>query len=111
MRRITRWTDWCRLWSEEGARHQSLAQEAAAKGLGSRRQLEMPRYGGHSRASLISPLGSGCGASACCTLILRPTRRHWLTSRLSAKDLELEVEIRKDCEEAPGREQFVAQIA
>lgn len=33
MPRITRWDDWCRLWSEEGARHEGLAKEAAAKGL------------------------------------------------------------------------------
>jgi 2,6-dihydroxypseudooxynicotine hydrolase len=32
MARSTRWEDWCRLWSEEGARHERLGQEAAAKG-------------------------------------------------------------------------------
>lgn len=26
--RIERWEDWCRLWSEEAARHVALAQEA-----------------------------------------------------------------------------------
>mgnify|MGYP001590345430 CR=1 FL=1 len=29
--RIERWSDWCRLWSEEGARHERLAAEAAEK--------------------------------------------------------------------------------
>src|SRR5262249_59010808 len=32
MTRIDRWDDWCRLWSEEGARHAALGSEAAAKG-------------------------------------------------------------------------------
>ena len=27
--RIERWEDWCRLWSEEAARHEALAKEAA----------------------------------------------------------------------------------
>ena len=30
--RIERWEDWCRLWSEEAARHEMLAKEAADKG-------------------------------------------------------------------------------
>jgi len=30
--RIERWEDWCRLWSEEAARHEALAKEAADKG-------------------------------------------------------------------------------
>jgi dienelactone hydrolase len=30
---IDRWEDWCRLWSEAGARHEALANEAQAKGL------------------------------------------------------------------------------
>jgi len=29
---IERWEDWCRLWSEEAARHEALAEEAADKG-------------------------------------------------------------------------------
>ena len=29
--RIERWEDWCRLWSEEAARHEALAKEAAGK--------------------------------------------------------------------------------
>jgi dienelactone hydrolase len=29
---INRWDDWCRLWSEAGARHEQLAREATAKG-------------------------------------------------------------------------------
>ncbi len=29
---IERWEDWCRLWSEEAARHEALAKEAADKG-------------------------------------------------------------------------------
>jgi len=32
MPRIKQWSDWCRLWSEEGARHEKLADEANAKG-------------------------------------------------------------------------------
>src|SRR5262249_40321289 len=28
---IERWEDWCRLWSEEAARHEALAKEAADK--------------------------------------------------------------------------------
>src|SRR5262245_58507545 len=32
MTRIDRWDDWCRVWSEEGARHAALGTEAAAKG-------------------------------------------------------------------------------
>jgi len=32
MRSITRWEDWCRIWSEEGARHERLAEEAMALG-------------------------------------------------------------------------------
>ena len=32
MPRVTQWQDWCRLWSEEGARHEALAEEAKAKG-------------------------------------------------------------------------------
>jgi dienelactone hydrolase len=32
MRSITRWNDWCRLWSEEAARHERLAEEAMALG-------------------------------------------------------------------------------
>src|SRR5580704_2297533 len=32
MRSITRWEDWCRGWSEEAARHEKLAEEAAARG-------------------------------------------------------------------------------
>ena len=30
--RIEGWEDWCRLWSEEAARHETLAKEAADKG-------------------------------------------------------------------------------
>ena len=30
--RIERWEDWCRLWSEEAARHEALAKEATDKG-------------------------------------------------------------------------------
>jgi alpha-beta hydrolase superfamily lysophospholipase len=30
--RIERWEDWCKLWSEEAARHEALAKEAAEKG-------------------------------------------------------------------------------
>ena len=32
MTRIDRWDDWCRVWSEEAARHAALGEEAAAKG-------------------------------------------------------------------------------
>ncbi|HEY7243145.1 MAG TPA: alpha/beta fold hydrolase [Xanthobacteraceae bacterium] len=32
MPRITQWSDWCRLWSEEGARHEALGHEASAQG-------------------------------------------------------------------------------
>ncbi len=32
LEKITEWKDWCRLWSEEGARHEALASEAQAKG-------------------------------------------------------------------------------
>jgi dipeptidyl aminopeptidase/acylaminoacyl peptidase len=32
MRTILRWEDWCRLWSEEAARHEKLAEEAVALG-------------------------------------------------------------------------------
>jgi 2,6-dihydroxypseudooxynicotine hydrolase len=32
MPRVTQWQDWCRLWSEEGARHEALGEEAKAKG-------------------------------------------------------------------------------
>lgn len=32
MRRIDQWSDWCRMWSEDGARHEALGREAAAKG-------------------------------------------------------------------------------
>jgi len=32
MRSITRWEDWCRGWSTEAARHDKLAEEAAAQG-------------------------------------------------------------------------------
>ena len=31
MPRVTQWQDWCRLWSEEGARHETLGEEAKAK--------------------------------------------------------------------------------
>jgi len=31
MRSIGRWEDWCRLWSDEAARHEKLAEEAAAQ--------------------------------------------------------------------------------
>jgi len=30
--RIEHWDDWCRLWSEEAARHEGLAKEATAQG-------------------------------------------------------------------------------
>src|ERR1700739_4541802 len=30
--RIERWEDWCKLWSEEAARHEALAKEATEKG-------------------------------------------------------------------------------
>jgi dipeptidyl aminopeptidase/acylaminoacyl peptidase len=30
--RIERWDDWCRIWSEEGVRHEQMAHEAQAKG-------------------------------------------------------------------------------
>jgi hypothetical protein len=30
--RVERWEDWCRLWSEEAARHEALAEEARGKG-------------------------------------------------------------------------------
>jgi len=30
--RIERWEDWCRLWSEEAARHEALAKEATDRG-------------------------------------------------------------------------------
>lgn len=30
--KIERWSDWCRVWSEEAARHEALAAEAAAQG-------------------------------------------------------------------------------
>jgi Esterase FrsA-like len=33
MPRITQWSDWCRMWSEEGARHEALGLEALARGL------------------------------------------------------------------------------
>jgi dienelactone hydrolase len=33
MPRIERWADWCRMWSEEGRRHETLGNEALAKGL------------------------------------------------------------------------------
>src|ERR1700745_2126681 len=29
--RIERWEDWCRLWSEEAARHEALAKEPPAR--------------------------------------------------------------------------------
>ena len=29
MKRIDRWEDWCRVWSDEGARHEAMAREAA----------------------------------------------------------------------------------
>jgi dienelactone hydrolase len=32
MRGIERWDDWCRMWCEEGARHESLAADAARLG-------------------------------------------------------------------------------
>lgn len=32
MRSIDRWEDWCRVWSEEAARHERLAEEANARG-------------------------------------------------------------------------------
>jgi len=32
MPRVTQWQDWCRIWSEEGARHEALGAEAKAKG-------------------------------------------------------------------------------
>jgi len=32
VRRIERWDDWCRIWSDEGARHEDLAIEAAKRG-------------------------------------------------------------------------------
>ena len=31
--KIDRWEDWCRLWSEAGARHEALANEAQLAGL------------------------------------------------------------------------------
>ena len=31
MKRIDRWEDWCRVWSDEGARHEAMAREAAEK--------------------------------------------------------------------------------
>jgi 2,6-dihydroxypseudooxynicotine hydrolase len=43
---IDRWADWCRAWSAEGARHERLAQEAAAKG----RRVSAAE--GHLRAAL-----------------------------------------------------------
>ncbi len=30
--RIDRWSDWCRIWSEEASLHENLAREAAARG-------------------------------------------------------------------------------
>jgi dienelactone hydrolase len=30
--RIDRWSDWCRIWCEEGRRHEQLAEEAAGRG-------------------------------------------------------------------------------
>jgi dienelactone hydrolase len=33
MPRVTQWGDWCRMWSEEGARHEELARQAATDGL------------------------------------------------------------------------------
>src|ERR1044071_2002026 len=32
MPRVTHWSDWCRLWSEEGARHEKLGHEALSQG-------------------------------------------------------------------------------
>jgi len=32
MPRITQWSDWCRMWSEEGGRHEALGLEALAQG-------------------------------------------------------------------------------
>ena len=32
MPRVTQWQDWCRLWSELGARHEALGEEAKAQG-------------------------------------------------------------------------------
>ena len=32
MPRVTHWDDWCRMWSEDGARHEALANEASANG-------------------------------------------------------------------------------
>jgi 2,6-dihydroxypseudooxynicotine hydrolase len=31
MKRIDRWEDWCRVWSDEGARHETMARKAAEK--------------------------------------------------------------------------------
>jgi hypothetical protein len=33
MPRVTKWSDWCRMWSEEGARHEALGRQALADGL------------------------------------------------------------------------------
>lgn len=33
MPRVTRWDDWCRKWSEEGRRHEDLAEQATRDGL------------------------------------------------------------------------------
>src|SRR4051812_41239069 len=32
MARIDRWSDWCRIWSEEARRHEDHAAESAARG-------------------------------------------------------------------------------
>ena len=32
MPRVDQWSDWCRLWSDEAAKHEQLGKEAAAKG-------------------------------------------------------------------------------
>ena len=56
--RIERWEDWCRPWSEEAARHEALAEEAADKGRAltaaeAPGNVSEPEHGAHGAASPI----------------------------------------------------------
>ena len=68
MKRIDRWEDWCRVWSDEGARHEAMAREAAEK----KQAVTAPRHSS-ARQSIITT------ANTCSPTIRRNSAR--LTNR------------------------------
>lgn len=77
-KRINHWDDWCRMWSEQGARHEGLANEAAAKGRrltaaeANLRAALCYHYGKHLFADKDGEFRVGHEAMLCCYTLATP---------------------------------------